>query len=145
MSSQADSLHSQVVLLRIQEKTTEELQAIWQENDNSKWSKEDFNAIQKVLLERIGKLPERKSLEENETQIKPPDQSVSNDNVNSKYPFLTAYVGFVALFLVLGLVLGFVPIPSQFGLIIQGIGGFYIFKFVVEKNVLPHVQKNNIL
>ena len=141
MNSQADSLHSQVVLLRMQGKTTEELQEIWQENDKSKWSKEDFDAVQKVLLERVGKLPEQKSLEKSDAQIKSSGQNIASDNLSGKYPFLTAYVGFVALFLALGLVLGFVPLLSQFGLIIQVIGGFYIFKFVIEKNVLPHVQK----
>jgi hypothetical protein len=141
MNNQADALHSQVVLLRMQGKTTEELQAIWQENDKSKWSKEDFDAVQKVLMERVEKLPEQKSLEKTDEPIKLSGQTSSSDNVSTKYPYLTAYVGFVALFLLFGLVLGFIPFLSQFGLIIQVIGGFYIFKFVVEKNVLPQIQK----
>jgi predicted transcriptional regulator len=65
--SNADILHSQEVLLRMQEKTTEELQSIWQENDKGKWSKEDFDAIQRILMERIGKLPEQKVVEKNKT------------------------------------------------------------------------------
>ncbi len=47
--SNADTLHSQVILLRMQGKTTDELLAIWQENDNNVWGKEDFDAVQRIL------------------------------------------------------------------------------------------------
>jgi hypothetical protein len=137
--SNADALHSQVVLLRMQGKTTEELLAIWQENDRTQWSKEDFDAVQTVLAQRIGKLPEQNHPE---TSTKKAASSEPNppmvDNLSRKYPYLTAYVGFVALFLLLSLVSNFIPIV---GLILQVVGGFYIFKFVIEKNVLPHVEK----
>ena len=63
MNNQADTLQSQVVLLRMQGKSTEELQAIWQENDRSNWSKEDFDAVQKVLIERVGKTPEQQKVD----------------------------------------------------------------------------------
>src|SRR6266511_4174101 len=86
--SDADSLHSQVVLLRIQGKTTEELQVIWQENDKSKWSKEDFDAVQKVLMERVGKLPEQKSIEKSGEQIMSVSRKGDTENsvgkINSK-------------------------------------------------------------
>ena len=141
MNNQADDLHSRVVLLRMQGKTTEELQEIWQESDKSKWSREDFDAVQKILMERVGKLPEQRHLETIAKPIKSSSQNSSSDNLSSKYPYLTAYVGFVALFLLLGLVIGFIPFLSRYGLIIQAIGGYYLFKFVVEKNILPHVQK----
>ena len=137
----ANVLHSQAVRLRMQGKSTEELLSIWQENDTNKWSREDFDAIQKILMERIGKLPEQNKLERGNEQIKPAGQNASSNSVSGKYPYLTAYVGFVALFLLFGLVLGLIPFLSEFGFILQVIGGFYIFKFVIEKNVLPHVQK----
>ena len=64
--SNEELLHAQVVLLRLQEKSTEELAAIWQENDQSEWTKADFDAIQKILLERTGKLPERPTIKKAE-------------------------------------------------------------------------------
>lgn len=44
---------------RLSEKETEELVAIWQENDRGAWSEAAFAAIQKILLERLGELPEQ--------------------------------------------------------------------------------------
>jgi hypothetical protein len=58
-SSDAEALHSQVIFLKMREKSTEELTSIWKENNQKAWSKEEFDAIQKVLLERLGKLPEQ--------------------------------------------------------------------------------------
>ncbi len=141
MSNQtnADVLHSQVILLRMQGKTTEDLITIWQENDKAKWSKEDFDAVRQVLTQRISKLPEQNHPETSTEKVTSVEQNLLRvDTISRKYPYLTAYVGFVALFLLLSLVSNFVP---SFGLILQIVGGFYIFKFVIEKNVLPYVEK----
>lgn len=63
-SSDINSLHSQVIFLKIREKSTEELISIWVENNRKKWSQEEFNAIQSVLSERLGNLPPQKAVQE---------------------------------------------------------------------------------
>ena len=64
-SSDIDTLHSQVVFLKMREKTTEELTSIWEENNLKAWSKDELDATQKILLERLGKLPEQKKVIDN--------------------------------------------------------------------------------
>ena len=61
-SSDIDTLHSQVVFLKMREKTTEELTSIWTENNPKAWSKDELDATQKILLERLGKLPGQKKI-----------------------------------------------------------------------------------
>jgi hypothetical protein len=63
-SSDADTLHSQVIFLKMREKSTEELISIWIENNQKARSKEEFGAVQRVLLERLGKLPQQKVTQE---------------------------------------------------------------------------------
>ncbi len=47
------------ILERMREKETEELIAIWQEDDREAWSDEAFEAVEQVLIKRLRKLPER--------------------------------------------------------------------------------------
>src|SRR6266542_4284935 len=58
--SDAEALHTQVLFLKIRAKSTEELISIWTENNQKAWSRDEFDVVQKVLLERLGKLPEQK-------------------------------------------------------------------------------------
>lgn len=63
----------------MREKSTEELISVWVENNRKAWSQEEFNAIQSVLSERLGKLPEQKIAPEtkaNPVKIK----KTTNDN-----------------------------------------------------------------
>ncbi len=65
---------------RMQEKETEELIAIWQENNRDAWTEEAFKAIELVIIERLGKLPERKKPEsEDEDQNKLPGLEYPTD------------------------------------------------------------------
>lgn len=63
-----------------------------------------------------------------------------------QYPYLTAYVGFIALtsvaYLLLGVVCAFLPIDiaNIAELIISLVAGFYIFRFVVKRHVLVDVM-----
>ncbi len=151
--SDADVLHSQVVLLRMQEKTTEELQSIWQENDKSKWSKEDFDAVQKILIERTGRLPEQKIAEKSTT---PPELGLS-EKLSRQYPYLTAFIGFIALYVLSGYAAGIImyilstimylfdvdkyqSIIVILRLILQLLFSFHGFKFVINKNLLPYIK-----
>ena len=43
-------------------KSTEELITIWTENNQKAYSKDEFDAVAKILLERIGKLPEQRAI-----------------------------------------------------------------------------------
>ena len=61
-SSDIDALHSQVVFLKMREKDTAELTLIWQENNQEVWNKDELDAVQRILLERLGKLPEQKEV-----------------------------------------------------------------------------------
>ncbi len=63
----------------MREKTTEELISIWTENNRKAWSQEEFNAIQSILSERLGRLPEQKLTQE--TKIIPVNiKRPANDN-----------------------------------------------------------------
>ena len=66
-SSDINALHSQVIFLKMREKSTKELIAIWVGNDRKAWSQEEFNAIQSILSERLGKLPAQKQAQEIKT------------------------------------------------------------------------------
>jgi len=63
--SESDSLQEQVYR-QMQEKATEELITIWRENDRDAWTTEAFEAIEKILVVRLGRLPERELRSENE-------------------------------------------------------------------------------
>ena len=70
--------------------------------------------------------------------------------MSEKYPFLTAYVGFIALGTVLTLILSFTiafltgPSSAQLvSTILTVVVSFYIFRFVVRRNVLPYVSQDN--
>ena len=72
-TSDIDRLHAQVAFLKMRAKPTNELLFIWAENNHTIWSKEDFDAIQKVLLERQVQLPKQqkeKSLPEEKQRIR---------------------------------------------------------------------------
>ena len=61
-SSDINTLHAQVSLLKMQEKSTEELISIWTEYNQKIHSKEDFEIIAKILRERIGELPPQRKI-----------------------------------------------------------------------------------
>ncbi len=69
----------------------------------------------------------------------PPHRPGKSEGLNKKYPFLTGYIGFIAIYALISVVIGFIPIPSMISLALQLIAGFYVFKFVVRKNILPYV------
>ena len=69
-SSDAEKLHSMVLLLRMRAKSTEELSAIWMENDRSTWKDEEIEAARTVLMERLGKVPEQKKKPEDQSTLR---------------------------------------------------------------------------
>ncbi len=81
------------------------------------------------------------------------------DNLSKKYPYLTAYVGFLALFALARMGIGtFLLMVGQLittymdrtpqawavqigAWVLILAAGFYVFKYVIRKHVLPHVDK----
>ena len=70
-SSDIDTLHSEVVFLKMREKTTEELTSIWTENNQKVWNKDELDAVQRILMERLGRLPEQKEAVDGKAKNRP--------------------------------------------------------------------------
>jgi len=68
----ADKLKKQIYL-QMQEKETEELLKIWQENDREAWTNDAFEAVYQILQERLGNVPpqEEKEIPTEETETYP--------------------------------------------------------------------------
>lgn len=110
-SSNINALHSQVIVLKMREKSTEELISIWVENNQKTWSQEEFNAIQSILLERVGKLPTQKTVKE--TKVAPIKKIRLPDNERLGEPFfnLSPFNNFralIGLFVIACLFFGFI-------------------------------------
>jgi len=58
--------------------------------------------------------------------------------LDAKYPFLTAYVGFFALSILAAFLVGLLPLPTFLRYIVITVIAFYVFKYVVQKNILPY-------
>ncbi len=99
--------HSQV-LASFKEKSTEELQRIWKENDRDQWSDEAFDVIRELLLERTGKVPVQ-------------DMSVEEDDDDRNYDAVVriALLANVVSYLVAAIALVLTGMTT-YGIIMQG-------------------------
>lgn len=70
-SSDSDKLHSEILFLKMREKSTDDLISIWVENNRKLWTSDEFDAIYKVLSERLKNLPQQKSTEDIKPTPKP--------------------------------------------------------------------------
>ena len=61
-SADLDELHSQVIFLKMREKSTEELISIWTAYNQKMYSKDEFEAVEKILRERIGIVPPQRAI-----------------------------------------------------------------------------------
>jgi hypothetical protein len=61
-SSELNELHSQVIFLKMRGKSTEELISIWTAYNQKVYSKDEFEAVEKILRERIDKLPPQRAI-----------------------------------------------------------------------------------
>ncbi len=116
-----------------------------------RWAFSHSETIQEVIVE--DQKDEQKDPEET-AQVQSSSPSLS-DNLSRKYPYLTAYIGFLALFVFFGIVVGlilivpqfifssivdaemFSPFTELFVTIFRIVVGFYAFKYVVKKHILP--------
>lgn len=63
--------------------------------------------------------------------------------LNARYPYLTAWIGILALNGIAALVIVFVP-SAVLQLLLQAFVGFFIFKFIVTRNLLPYVGQKPV-
>ncbi|MBI3175109.1 MAG: hypothetical protein HYZ25_15390 [Chloroflexi bacterium] len=103
---------------------------------------------------------EEKELKDNVQQLSPsPSRGDRLDQLSAKYPYLTAYIGFILMSILAGIIAGIVFIVPQmiystirgqqmfspwtptFQAVLQVILAFYSFKYVVNKHILPNVTK----
>ncbi len=75
--------YEQEVLRQMEAKETDELLQIWQENDREAWTEEAFDAVRKILLERLGELPAQGLPEEEEPAE---DESEEDGRLILPYP-----------------------------------------------------------
>ncbi len=70
-----------------------------------------------------------------------------NTGISARYPYLTAWVGFIALGVIFGLIVDYLTALISDGTIflieylLDLIVGFFIFKFVLRRHVLPGIQE----
>jgi hypothetical protein len=75
--------YEQEVLRQMEAKETDELMQIWRENDREAWTEEAFDAVRKILLERLGDLPAQGLPEEEESAE---DESEEDGRLILPYP-----------------------------------------------------------
>ena len=68
-SSDADKLHSMVLLLKMRAKSTDELTYIWTENNRSVWKDDEIEAVRTVLQERHADVPEQRVVEKKSSTL----------------------------------------------------------------------------
>ena len=113
-SSDIDELHARIVLLKLREKTTEELISIWTDYDQNAYNSTEIDAVGKILLERVGKLPERPNLEDQNQSSKEMKEGIgylsrsptSYSDLSPLNEFRVALLKFWFFFICLGLVFG---------------------------------------
>ena len=91
----------------MREKSTEELISIWVENNRKKWSQEEFNAIQSVLSERLGKLPSQKTVQETKNIPIKEERIANNDSPREQFR------GFLIIFATIVFGLGSIVIRME--------------------------------
>jgi hypothetical protein len=108
-SSDIDTLHAQVILLRMRAKTTEELMALLADKNQKNWSKEKREAAQRVLQERTGKLPEQKVVSpQRTTQVKSRQPFDDNEPIGEPFFNLSPYNNFRLGCIIFGAIFMFV-------------------------------------
>jgi hypothetical protein len=97
----------------------------------------DVNFVAKEMLIKLNKPRGNLALASVKSSTLPPTAPGTSEKLNAKYPYLTGYVGFIALYTLASIILGFI-LPSILNAIIVIVIGFFIFKFVVQNNILPY-------
>lgn len=66
MEDEKKTAYREQIMASFKEKSTEELQRIWKENDRDQWSDEAFDVVRGLLMERTGSLPAQEKFEEDD-------------------------------------------------------------------------------
>jgi hypothetical protein len=91
-------------------------------------------------------------LEESQLKIKPALKMNLSESLNRKYPYFTAFIGclvaYILSMIATWIVFVFILNVNQYGaayvlteLIVRHILAFYGFKYVINENLLPYVNK----
>jgi hypothetical protein len=102
---------------------------------------EDVKETARNMLEGLNLPRAKQALDAHPVAVTQPDST--SDTLKARYPFLTAWVGFITISALASLIVGLFPVPSWLRIVIDLIVGFYIFKFVVENNVLPYAHRKD--
>jgi hypothetical protein len=148
MSSEpSDPLYAQIYN-KLQEKETEELLEIWQQNNRDEWSDNAFTAIHEILLERLGsEPPQQEALPEDEKGkylFFDLDKVVSlSDNINTVAWFVLG--GYIIVWIG-NLFSGGITAQTVIALLyvlIQGFVFFLILRFLAQAlNLLLEIVEN---
>jgi hypothetical protein len=148
MSSEpSDPLYAQIYN-KLQEKETEELLEIWQQNNRDEWSDNAFTAIHEILLERLGsEPPQQEALPEDKTGkylFFDLDKVVSlSDNINTLAWFVLG--GYIVVWIG-NLFSGGITAQTVIALLyvlIQGFVFFLILRFLAQTlNLLLEIVEN---
>lgn len=148
MSSEpSDPLYTQIYK-KLQEKETEELLEIWQQNNRDEWSDNAFTAIHEILLERLGsEPPQQEALAEDETGkylFFDQDKVVSlSDNINTVAWFVLG--GYIVVWIGNLFSAGITAqiLVATLYLLIQGFVFFLILRFLAQAlNLLLEIVEN---
>jgi hypothetical protein len=158
MGNSSDSLETSI-FNSMNLKSTEELRQIWQEHDTNEWTPTALQAVGKILIDRLGALPER-DVDESQDEVEEdvdlyhdPERSLkvagwSNTLsivVLSVYSVFALGFLFYMLFLTGGSSLVVVLISASFILlfggvifaILQGLGEIILILLDIEDNTRP--------
>ena len=122
---------------RLEEKDTEELLAIWVENDKDKWREEAFQAIRELLRQRKVDLPTQRKVAATKKTI--------HGKIKKKYIFTKVYLYGVALpFILIVLLKLLSTLPSQTSRII--ITTLFVLSPIISSFICSrHINKNTAL
>ena len=146
-SEPSDPLYAQIYN-KLQEKETEELLEIWQQNNRDEWSDNAFTAIHEILFERMGSdPPQQEALPEDETGkylFFDLDKVVSlSDNINTVAWFVLG--GYIVVWIG-NLFSGGLTAQTVIALLyvlIQGFVFFLILRFLAQAlNLLLEIVEN---
>ncbi len=97
----------------------------------------EVKSTAKMYLAELNRPKKAKDFQAHQESSIPSIDPDERPSLNARYPYLTGYVGFIALYLLLTVLVSFVPLPTILRYTIVVVIGFYIFKYVVQKNILP--------
>jgi hypothetical protein len=122
MTSEASNPNYDQVYARLNERETDDLLKIWEENDRNMWTETAFQAIHNILQERLGSVPPQKEAPPKKiTRARP---LIKSDRIIS----LSAFANNLAWIVLVGFILAWlVSLSASFAGIALLFGGLFLF------------------